>query len=180
MSTNDLGGRVRAQMPRARADLARLVAFRSVADPRQFPAQECQRAAQYVIDAFRPLGFDDLTLFRTVDGSDAVIGTRRGPAGSPTVLLYCHYDVQPPLDESAWESPPWELTEREGRWYGRGAADCKGNIAMHLAALRALGRRLPCALKLVSRRLGGAGHGRPRSVRPRARRPASGRCDPRL
>jgi acetylornithine deacetylase/succinyl-diaminopimelate desuccinylase-like protein len=66
------------------------------------------------------------------------------------VLLYCHYDVQPPLDEAAWASPPFELTERDGRWYGRGAADCKGNIVMHLTALRALGERIPVGLKLVA------------------------------
>lgn len=51
---------------------------------------------------------------------------------------YCHYDVQPPLGEHHSTTPVRELTERDDRWYGRGAADCKGNIAMHLAALRAL------------------------------------------
>jgi len=65
------------------------------------------------------------------------------------VLLYAHYDVQPPLDESAWRTPPFELTEVDGRWYGRGAADCKGNIVMHLLALRALGDDIPVNLKLV-------------------------------
>src|SRR4029453_1425507 len=70
-------------------------------------------------------------------------------AGAPTVLLYAHYDVQPPLDDDAWRTPPFELTEVDGRWYGRGAADCKGNIVMHLAALRAVGDRLPVDLKLV-------------------------------
>ena len=65
------------------------------------------------------------------------------------MLLYAHYDVQPPLDDDAWRTPPFELTEVDGRWYGRGAADCKGNIVMHLAALRALGDRIPVDLKLV-------------------------------
>ena len=65
------------------------------------------------------------------------------------MLLYAHYDVQPPLDESAWRTPPFELTEVDGRWHGRGAADCKGNIVMHLLALRALGDDIPVNLKLV-------------------------------
>ena len=69
----------------------------------------------------------------------AVLGHAPAPAGAPTVLLYSHYDVQPPLGEDAWNRPVFELTERDGRWYGRGAADCKGNIVMHLTALRALG-----------------------------------------
>ena len=57
--------------------------------------------------------------------------------------------MQPPLDAAAWTTPVWELTERDGRWYGRGAADCKGNIAMHLTALRALGGDLPVNIKIV-------------------------------
>ncbi len=68
---------------------------------------------------------------------------------APTVLLYAHYDVQPPLDDAAWRTPPFELHEVDGRWYGRGAADCKGNILMHLVALRALGDDIPVNLRLV-------------------------------
>jgi acetylornithine deacetylase/succinyl-diaminopimelate desuccinylase-like protein len=84
------------------------------------------------------------------DGSQAVLGTRPCPdPDAPTVLLYAHYDVQPPLNEASWRTPPFELTEVDGRWYGRGAADCKGNIAMHLTALRALGEEVPVNLKLV-------------------------------
>jgi len=139
-------------MGRAKADLAELVAFRSVADPKQYPAEECDKAAQWVVDALTAVGLQDVTASPTPDGSAAVHGHAPGPVGTPTVLLYCHYDVQPPLGEAAWISPVWELTERDGRWYGRGAADCKGNIVMHLTALRALTDRIggfPCGIKLI-------------------------------
>src|SRR5918993_568847 len=137
-------------MSQARAELAELVAIRSVADPRQFPPEECARAAHWVLDKFAGVGFGDLRLEETADGSRAVYGVRsaRNPS-APTVLLYAHYDVQPPLDEQAWRTPPFALTEVDGRWYGRGAADCKGNILMHLIALRALGDDVPVNLKLI-------------------------------
>ncbi|MFE9741481.1 dipeptidase [Streptomyces sp. NPDC006477] len=147
----ELGARIAAAMTRAKSDLAELVAIPSVADPRQYPPEECRRAAQWVADAFGEAGLHDVHLAETPDGSSAVIGHRPPPPGAPTVLLYCHYDVQPPLDDAAWNTPPFTLTEREdGRWYGRGAADCKGNIVMHLTALRALGDDLPVGLKFVA------------------------------
>ncbi|GAA1964388.1 dipeptidase [Catenulispora subtropica] len=148
--TDDLAARIAALMPRAKADLAELVAITSVADPRQYPAEECKKAADWVVAAFTEAGLSNVRLEPTPDGSLAVLGERAAPAGAPTVLLYCHYDVQPPLDDAAWTSPPFELTERDGRWYGRGAADCKGNIVMHLTALRALGDDIPVGLKFVS------------------------------
>src|SRR6478752_5028572 len=137
-------------MGQARSDLAELVSIPSVADPRQYPPEECARAAQWVLDAFAAVGFTDAHLARTADGSNAVVGSRScGLPDAPTVLLYAHYDVQPPLDEDAWHTPPFELTEVDGRWHGRGTADCKGNIVMHLTALRALGDDIPVNLKLV-------------------------------
>ncbi len=150
MSPVELRERVAGQMDRARSDLAELVAYRSVADPRQYPAEECGRAARWVVDRFAEVGFTDLRLAETADGSAAVYGERRSSSpDAPTVLLYSHYDVQPPLDEHAWRTPPFELTEVRGRWYGRGSADCKGNIVMHLTALRALGDDVPVNLKLI-------------------------------
>ncbi|MFC9325267.1 dipeptidase [Kitasatospora sp. NPDC057015] len=148
--TDALAGRIEELMPRAKSDLAALVAIPSVADPRQYPPERCREAAEWVAAAFTEAGLHDVHLEETPDGSHAVIGHRPPPPGAPTVLLYCHYDVQPPLDDEAWTSPPFELTERDGRWYGRGTADCKGNIVMHLTALRALGEDIPVGLKLVA------------------------------
>ncbi len=89
-----------------------------------------------MVDAFTGAGVPCSSIC-TVDGSHAVIGHHPGPEGSPTVLLYAHHDVQP-ADDADWVTPPFSLTERDGRWYGRGAADCKGNVIAHLTALRAL------------------------------------------
>ena len=147
--TDELAARIAALMPRAKSDLAELVAIPSVADPRQYPPERCVEAARWVADAFAGAGLGNVRLAETPDGSHAVLGERPGPPGAPTVLLYSHYDVQPPLGDEAWISPPFQLTERDGRWYGRGAADCKGNILMILTALRALGDDIPVGLKLV-------------------------------
>ncbi|MFJ3309895.1 dipeptidase [Streptomyces sp. NPDC086549] len=138
MSSNPLAETVAALMPRAKAELTELVAFKSVADFDQFPRSESEGAANWVADALRAEGFEDVALLDTPDGTQSVYGHLAGPEGAKTVLLYAHYDVQPPLDESAWTTPPFELTERDGRWYGRGSADCKGGLIMHLLALRAL------------------------------------------
>ncbi|RSS59195.1 dipeptidase [Streptomyces sp. WAC01280] len=152
--TAALREKVRALMPRAKEDLTELVAMRSVADPRQFPPEECAKAADFLVRSFTEAGLRDMRRVTTPDGTDAVVGHAPGPEGAPTVLLYCHYDVQPPLDDDAWRTPPFELTERDGRWYGRGSADCKGNIAMHLTALRALGgpegKDFPVHIKFVA------------------------------
>ncbi|HEX4304867.1 MAG TPA: dipeptidase [Solirubrobacterales bacterium] len=144
-------GRIAGLMPRARRDLAELVAFRSVAPPSGSEPEECDRAAAWLLGAFAGVGLGDVAAHETADGSKAVFGHRPAPPGAPTVLLYCHYDVVPPLAENDWETPPFELTERsDGRWYGRGAADCKGNVVAHLTALRALGDELPVGVKMIA------------------------------
>ncbi|MFE8916227.1 dipeptidase [Streptomyces globisporus] len=152
MTARPIPETVASLMPRAREELAELVAFQSVADPAVFPRSECEGAANWVADALRAEGFTDVALLDTPDGTQSVYGHLPGPAGAPTVLLYAHYDVQPPLDESAWISPPFELTERDGRWYGRGAADCKGGFIMHLLALRALKADggVPVSVKVIA------------------------------
>ncbi|MFE1289383.1 dipeptidase [Streptomyces sp. NPDC058751] len=138
MSSNPVVETVASLMPRAKAELAELVAFKSVADFDQYPRSESEGAANWIADALRSEGFQDVALLDTPDGTQSVYGYLPGPEGAKTVLLYAHYDVQPPLDEAAWTTPPFELVERDGRWYGRGSADCKGGVVMHLLALRAL------------------------------------------
>lgn len=98
----------------------------------------------------------------TEDGSVTLLGQRAGKEGAKTVLLYSHYDVVPAGDEAKWDSDPFTLTERNGRWYARGAADCKGNVVMHLAALRALEQTGDTDLNIKvliegSEEMGGAG-----------------------
>lgn len=150
---SELAARVNQQMSRAQADLAELIAFRSVADASVESPEECAKAADWVAAAFEEAGLQSVVAHLTPDGSKAITGELPGPAGAPTVLLYSHYDVQPGGDPAEWESPPFELTERGGRWYGRGAADCKGNTIAILAALRALGSEssagLPVTVKIV-------------------------------
>ncbi|MFC8126501.1 dipeptidase [Streptomyces sp. NPDC057302] len=152
MSPNPIAGTIASLMPKAKAELTELVAFKSVADFDQFPRSESEAAANWVADALRAEGFQDVALLDTPDGTQSVYGLLPGPEGAPTVLLYAHYDVQPPLDESAWTTPPFELTERDGRWYGRGSADCKGGVLMHLLALRALKANggVPVSVKVIA------------------------------
>ncbi|MFG3265762.1 dipeptidase [Streptomyces bobili] len=138
MSSNPVAETVASLMPTAKAELTELVAFKSVADFDQFPRTESEAAANWIVAALRTEGFEDVALLDTPDGTQSVYGFLPGPEGAKTVLLYAHYDVQPPLDEAGWVTPPFELTERDGRWFGRGTADCKGGFIMHLLALRAL------------------------------------------
>jgi acetylornithine deacetylase/succinyl-diaminopimelate desuccinylase-like protein len=79
----------------------------------------------------------------------AVFGEIPAPAGAPTVLLYAHYDIQPAGDREAWVSEPYTLTKRDGRLYGRGTADNKSGVCMHLASIRAFGGRPPVGIKVL-------------------------------
>ncbi|MGK2319270.1 dipeptidase [Gordonia rhizosphera NBRC 16068] len=149
MTDDVLRERVHGLMPQAQSELAEMVSFQSVHNPEVSPPEECDKMVDWLLEAFTSLGFDEVAANETSDGSKAVTGHLDGPDDAPTVLLYFHHDVQPPLGEDEWDSPVWSLTERNGRWYGRGAADCKGNIAVHLAALRALDGDIPVNVKII-------------------------------
>ncbi len=134
--TDDLAAAVAGVLPSVRADLEALVRVPSVsADPAA--AGEVRRSADLVAGLLRAEGLDVQTL-SVPGGLPAVVGRRPAPPGAPTVLLYAHHDVQPVGSRSDWDSEPFEPVEREGRLYGRGAADDKAGFAVHLAVLRAL------------------------------------------
>ncbi|WGL52230.1 dipeptidase [Nocardioides sp. BP30] len=143
----DLKSTVHDLMPALLDDLEDLVRIQSVsADPARL--SEVERSAEKTRDLFAAEGFA-AEIVRAYDGAPpAVVGEKRGPEGAPVVLLYAHHDVQPENDPADWESAPFEPTVRGDRLYGRGAADDKAGIAMHLGAVRALGESLPVTLRL--------------------------------
>ncbi|MEV6966819.1 M20/M25/M40 family metallo-hydrolase [Hamadaea sp. NPDC051192] len=130
-----LAARLDAVMPGVRADLERLVRIPSVSAP-GFDFSPIDRSADLVASLLTECGLE--TRLVAAGGRPAVLATRRLP-GRPTVLLYAHHDVQPTGDPALWTSDPFEPVERDGRLYGRGAADDKAGIMVHVAALRALG-----------------------------------------
>ncbi len=143
MDIEELRSRVDAELPRVRQDLEDLVRIESVsADPAR--VAEVQRSAEAVVALLLAEGFEDARIVSAhPDGrAPAVLARRPAPAGRPTVLLYAHHDVQPENDHAEWDSEPFVPTERDGRLYGRGAADDKAGIMAHLAAVRALGTDL--------------------------------------
>jgi acetylornithine deacetylase/succinyl-diaminopimelate desuccinylase-like protein len=137
----DLRAAVQREMPGVRADLERLVRIPGIAFD-GFDHSQVERSAEAVAELLRGAGLPEVKIVRA-DGQPAVIGRRPAPPGAPTVLLYAHHDVQPPGDLSQWTSPPFEPVERNGRLYGRGAADDKAGVMAHVAALRAFGDSLP-------------------------------------
>ena len=126
--------RLTALMPAVRDDLEALVRIPSVSLG-SFDQQHVEDSANAVAELLRGEGLE-VEIVRA-GGRPAVIGHRDGPPGSPTVTLYAHHDVQPPGDPALWDSPAFEPTERNGRLYGRGAADDKAGVMAHVAALRA-------------------------------------------
>ena len=135
-----LRDRVAALVPGLRADLEALTRIPSVSLD-AFDQAHVEASAEATAALLRAEGLE-VEIVRE-GGRPAVIGHVDGPPGSRTVMLYAHHDVQPPGDEALWDSPPFEPTEREGRLYGRGAADDKAGIMAHVAALRAHSGSLP-------------------------------------
>lgn len=109
-----------------------------------FDASQLDKSAQAVKSLFEELGvFDKVEILRagyghSQLGAPAIVATRKAKNSRPTILLYAHHDVQPPGDDALWESTPFEPEIRNGRMYGRGAADDKAGIIAHYASVKLL------------------------------------------
>jgi acetylornithine deacetylase/succinyl-diaminopimelate desuccinylase-like protein len=140
-------------------DLKTLVRIPSVSFS-GFPASEVKRAADAVAALLKKRGLENVELL-DIPGAEGkvnpyVYGDWLHAPGAPTLLLYAHYDVQPPGREEIWKTPPFEPILKEGpggeRLYARGSADDKAGIVVHTSAidacLKTLGQ-LPVNVKVV-------------------------------
>jgi cysteinylglycine-S-conjugate dipeptidase len=144
---DDLRSAVAADMPRLKELLATLIRMESVSADGYDP-QAVRAAGEAIVAILDEAGFDSPQLLESTNGHPAVFAEKPGPEGAPKVLLYAHYDVQPPGPIDEWETGPFDPVERNGRLYGRGASDDKAGVVMHLGAIAAHGDDLPVGVQL--------------------------------
>ncbi len=114
-------------------------------------AEDCRKAAQTLADELKRIGMDNVHLIET-EGHPLVYADWLHAEGKPTVLVYGHYDVQPPDPLDEWLSPPFEPTVRNGNIYARGAVDDKGQVVAQVKALESLmaaNGKLPLNVRVV-------------------------------
>lgn len=145
--TTDLGGDDQQRMIR---ELSEFLAIPSISTLPEH-AGDCRRAAAWLQDEFRRLGFPVIEL---LEGRGHPLVWAEGPAapGRPTLLIYGHYDVQPPDPLEEWNTPPFDATVRDGKLYARGAADDKGQVYCLLKAWAAIsdgGRAAPINVRFL-------------------------------
>lgn len=111
---------------------------------------DVRKAAEYVVQKLKEAGADKVQLMET-KGHPIVYGEKIADASKPTVLVYGHYDVQPPDPLNLWTSPPFEPTVRSGKIYARGSADDKGQFYMHIKAFEIMMKHnlLSCNVKFM-------------------------------
>lgn len=132
-------------------DLAALVAIPSISTDGQHQ-KEIEQTAHLTCDQMKRAGLHNVTTLQTGNSNPYAYGEWLGAPGKPTVFLYAHHDVQPVNYENQWLSPPWKLTRREGRLYGRGSADDKAAITAQLGAVGAYLQthgKLPVNIKML-------------------------------
>ena len=134
-------------MPRLKSLLSDLVRMRSVSAAGYDP-DAVRNAGEAIVAKLDDAGYSNAQLLESSNGHPAVFAEVPAPDGAPTLLLYAHYDVQPPGPDEEWETAPFEPSERNGRLYGRGASDDKSGVVMHLGAVAAHGDQLPVGVQI--------------------------------
>jgi acetylornithine deacetylase/succinyl-diaminopimelate desuccinylase-like protein len=133
-------------------ELREFIAIPSVsADPAH--REDVVRAAEWLADLIKHSGGEaEVTPFGDRELVIGEIPASRGNGSAPTVLVYGHYDVQPPAPLELWESGPFELTERDGWYYARGIADDKGQLYSLVKAAQLLSQQgeLPVNVRFAS------------------------------
>jgi len=132
----DLETRFAAREQELLADLFAFLRIQSVSARSEHNA-DTQRAAAWLHERFARMGFAVETV--PTAGHPVVLAEwRKAPAGAPTVLVYGHYDVQPPEPLELWTTPAFEPTIRDGKLFARGSVDDKGQLFAHVAALETM------------------------------------------
>ena len=140
---------IQANQERFLNELFELLRIPSVsADSRH--KEDVRKAAEYVVKKLKEAGADKVELMET-KGHPIVYGEKIVGAQKPTVLVYGHYDVQPPDPLNLWNSPPFEPTVKDGKIYARGACDDKGQVYMHIKAFEIMMKHnlLSCNVKFM-------------------------------
>ena len=133
------------------SDLSDLVKIPSISTDGEHQ-KEIELSAEAVCQQMKKAGLNNVEILRTGDSNPFAYGEWLGAPNQPTLFLYSHHDVQPINYEHLWLSPPWELTAREGRLFGRGAADDKGASVAQLAAIASwlkTAGKLPVNVKML-------------------------------
>ncbi|GAB4509005.1 MAG: dipeptidase [Anaerolineae bacterium] len=116
-------------------------------------AEDVQRAAAWIIAQMQQMGMTRAELFQKPGFLPLVYGEwLEAGANAPTVLVYCHYDVQPATIEDGWDTHPFDPTEKDGKLYARGAVDSKAHVVAHLKAVEAMlasDEKSPVNIKLL-------------------------------
>jgi len=146
MHTEPLKAYIESDLEKRLSPLMEFLRFPSTADD----FKSCRRCASWLCGYIGKLGFDSRLV--DTDGKPCVFGSLTVDPDLPTLLIYGHYDVQPPHPLDQWDSDPFEPVIREQSIYARGADDDKGQIFSHLLAVEALiavRGGLPVNLKLI-------------------------------
>lgn len=131
------------------SELFDLLRIPSVSADSRYKA-DVREAAEYIAVKLKHAGAETVKVYET-EGHPIVYGEKITGESLPTVLVYGHYDVQPPDPLDLWDSPPFEPVIKDEKIYARGACDDKGQVYMHIKALEVMMKQgpLPCNVKFM-------------------------------